>query len=169
MKMKPMLGAIGAVGAAILLASSAQATILHYTFDPGAYYDFAGFNNTVTGSFDYDTAAGTFSNVDYVRGGDTFTVASSTGPGAGVDQAFFGDTSTGDYDVYQFATPLAGGGTDTITAAFHPAEFVAAGGSVSTTGLAAAAPEPATWAVMVLGFGLSGAMMRRRGTVAAKA
>lgn len=35
---------------------------------------------------------------------------------------------------------------------------------VDNIGFSAAVPEPATWAMMIMGFGLTGAAMRRRGT-----
>lgn len=38
------------------------------------------------------------------------------------------------------------------------------GGYIDDVSLTAAVPEPATWALMILGFGLVGGVMRRRGT-----
>ena len=45
-----------------------------------------------------------------------------------------------------------------------PALFFTAD-SFSATGVAAAVPEPATWAMMIAGFALAGAAVRRRGAV----
>lgn len=164
MKMKSMFGfMMGAVGAAVLVSNAADAAILQYTFDAGAFYNFSGgTSNVVTGTFDYDTVGDTFSNVNYDRGGTIFTVASSTGPGAGPKQVFFGDTTSSNYDVYQFANSLAGGGVDLITAGYHPFIVIDAGGSVSTNGPGGGVPEPATWAMMLMGFGLLVATTRRR-------
>ena len=166
MKMMQTAGLVAAAIAGVLAGSTADAAILQYSFDAGSYYNFSGgSDNAVTGTFDYDTADGSFSNVNYNRGGTIFTVASSTGPGAQPNQAFFGDTNSGDYDVYQFANSLAAGGTDVITAAYHPSIVVDGGGSVSVAG-ADAVPEPATWALMLTGFGLAGALTRRQRKVA---
>lgn len=48
---------------------------------------------------------------------------------------------------------------DAVSATFFPTRF--------TRSLVSAVPEPATWAMMILGFGVAGAMLRRRrGTLA---
>ena len=163
--------AAGVACVTLLGSGCAEAdTVLNYTFDAGSFYDFGGVNNTVSGGFTYDATTQVLSNVNYVRGGDVFTVGSHTGPGAqapGPTELYFGDTTTSDYDVYEFQSSLALGGTDTITAAYHPEEEVTAGGSISATAVAAAAPEPASWALMLTGFGLVGYAMRRRAFVAA--
>ena len=40
--------------------------------------------------------------------------------------------------------------------------FARVGGSITLTSLAGAVPEPATWAMLVLGFGVMGGAMRSR-------
>jgi len=158
MRISLQLAVVSAVMA--LTGASARAdTILSYTFDPGAYFNLDNVSdNSVTGSFDYDVTTQTLTNVKYNRGGDIFNVATLGSPG----EVYFGDTNTGDYDVYEFANSLANGGTDVITQGYHPAIVVDAGGSVSTTTIAAA-PEPATWVMMLMGIGLLGAVMRAHG------
>jgi hypothetical protein len=47
-------------------------------------------------------------------------------------------------------------------------DFEAANLSLGLNGAVAAVPEPATWALMILGFGAVGVAMRRRHSVAAK-
>jgi hypothetical protein len=162
--------AVCAVSSTLLGSGLAQAdTVLNYTFDSGTYFDFSGgSSNAVTGSFTYDATTQTLSNVIYDRGGDMFTVGATTGPGAqasGPTELYFGDTTSGDYDVYEFQDSLALGGTDPIVSGSHPAIYVGAGGSV-TASPASAAPEPASWALMLTGFGLVGHAMRRRAFVA---
>ncbi len=41
----------------------------------------------------------------------------------------------------------------------------AAGSDIDAVGILAAVPEPATWALMILGFGVIGYSMRRRPSV----
>ena len=153
--------AMAAVCLSLMGVGAASAdTVLHYTFDPSTDYDFSGgSNNTVTGSFDYDATTGILSNVDYTRGSDHFTTGSLYSGLSDPSEVYFGPFGTSDYDVYQFANSLADGGTDTITQAFHPAITIDAGGSV-TSGSTGAIPEPATWALMLVGFGGLGAAMR---------
>ena len=141
-------------------------TYLNYSFDIGSYYDFSGGpSDTITGSFTFDTTTEVLSNVNYVRGADVFTVGSVTGPGgtnpSPPTELFFGDTTTGNYDVLEFQNSLNLGGTDPIVGGFHPSIVVTAAGSI-TSGVAGAVPEPASWALMLMGFGLVGGAVRSR-------
>jgi hypothetical protein len=151
----------------LLAAGVAQAdTLLNYTFDAGTYFDFLGGpSNTVTGTFTYDATTQVLSAVNYDRGGDIFTVGSVSGPGGSnpmpPTELFFGDTASGDYDVYEFQGSLALGGTDTILSGTHPAIYISTGGSISATPTTAV-PEPAGWAMMLAGFGLVGCAIRGR-------
>ena len=159
--------AVAAASLSLIGAGSAKAdVILNYTFGPGTYFDYVGgSSNAVTGSFTYDATTQTLSSVNYNRGGDVFTVGSVYGPGningPSPTELYFGDTTTNDYDAYQFQAPLANGGTDTIGSGTHPAIPISAGGTI-TSSFVSAAPEPASWALMMLGVGLIGIMMRSR-------
>ena len=159
--------AVAAASLSLIAASGAKAdVIINYTFGAGTYFDFAGgSSNAVTGSFTYDATTKSLSNVNYNRGGDVFTVGSVYGPGningPSPTELYFGDTTTSDYDAYQFQAPLANGGTDTIGSGTHPAIPINAGGTI-TSSFASAAPEPASWVLMMLGVGLIGIMMRSR-------
>ena len=95
--------------------------------------------------------------MNYNRGGDIFT----TGVVGSTKELYFGDTSSSDYDVYEFATSLANGGTIAITNGYHPAIVVDVGGSVSA-GPNGTIPEPASWAMMLAGFGIVGSAVRSR-------
>lgn len=158
---------MAAASLSLIVAGAAQAdTILHYTFDPGSFFDFSGgASNAVSGSFTYDATTHVLSDVNYNRGGDIFTVGSVSGPGGTnpvpPTELFFGDTTTSDYDVYEFQSSLDLGGTDTILSGTHPSIVISAGGSISAAG-AGAVPEPASWALMLAGFGVVGGAMRSR-------
>lgn len=60
----------------------------------------------------------------------------------------------------QFALPVPGAGPYSVTSRFTIAA-TGAGSSLSTVTLTAV-PEPGTWALMILGFGGAGAMLRSR-------
>ena len=150
--------AIAAISLSLMGSGGAKAdTILHYSFDPGSYFNLGGVDTSVTGTFDYNVTTQTLENVNYNRGGDIFTVGSLD---YGPTQPIFGVFGSADYDVYQLNNSLALGGTDLILSGTHPAIAVyGAGVSVSTVG---AVPEPTSWALMLLGFGAIGYAMRRR-------
>lgn len=69
---------------------------------------------------------------------------------------------------YSEGTVLAGGGVYSWTQKYTiTATSGAEQRTASPTALAVAVPEPGTWALMILGFGGAGAMIRRRRLVAA--
>ncbi len=149
--------AVAAVALSMMGGIAAKAdTILHYQFAPGSYYDFnGGDSDSVTGSFSYDVDTQAVTDVNYTRGSDHFTTGSTYF--GDPTQVLFGTFATSDYDVYQLQNSLALGGTDTITGGTHPAILIDAGGA-----LVAGVPEPASWALMLLGVGAVGGVARRR-------
>ena len=157
--------AMAAASLAMIGAGAASAdTLLNYKFDAGSHYALNGVDSPVSGSFTLDVTTQVLSNVTYTRGPDTFTIGSVTGPGAtaGNFYVYLGDTNSGDYDVYKFAHSLDAGGADTIIAAFHPnIEVTSVGGSISAPAVGGV-PEPASWALMLMGFGLIGSAVRGR-------
>ena len=81
---------------------------------------------------------------------------------AATDSAAFGYTN--------FSTTAVATGASTILAfnfQQNPSYFYLDNVSVTASGIAAAVPEPATWAMMLIGFGGIGASMRRRRTLTA--
>lgn len=63
--------------------------------------------------------------------------------------------------VTQFDGPVAGAGPYSVTTRYTIAA-TGAGSTLSTATLSAAVPEPGTWALMIIGFGGAGAMLRSR-------
>lgn len=166
------IGLFIGVCVAAFAASSAQAALLTYNFDPGTNFDFGGGNTyNAIGSFDFDTTTLLVSGVTYsgVQTGTgpvgpyNFTIGVANSP---TSVTFSGDCC-GDIDTFEFASSLVGGGTIAITGFRYgvlPGTVMSVTGSVT----AGAVPEPASWAMMVLGLGALGYTMRRGKRVAAK-
>jgi len=154
-----------AASLSLMGAGASNAASLFYTFSPGSYYDYAGslIDTPVTGSFDFDTVTGILSNVNYTSVSGTFNTGAEYTPGDAT-QIFFGQFG-GNYDVYQLAGSLNNGGTVAINSGTHPSIFINAGGSLTT----GTVPEPATWAMMLVGLGGIGAAMRSRRKLAVAA
>ena len=120
--------------------------------------NFAGF--TVNG-FSYGTATGGFAATNN-PGGSTTTTGRNVG--GGVLQTNFGTNGlmgTENSAIYIFRTNAVNYTTGTIG--------VIDGSTFTVAGFAptAAVPEPATWGMMIAGFGLLGGVMRRRKTTVA--
>lgn len=145
-------------------SASNAATVLHYTFSPGSYYDYGSplVDTPVTGSFDFDTVTGALSNVTYNSVSGAFTTGAEYTPGDAT-QIYFGQFGGPNYDVYQLAGSLISGGTVAINSGTHPSIPISAGGSL-TTNVTGGVPEPATWAIMLVGFGGVGSVLRSRRT-----
>lgn len=153
-----------ALAASLSLAgasASNAASLLHYTFSPDAFYDYFSplAHTPVIGSFDFDTGTGALSNVSYASISGSFTTGAEYTSGDAT-QIYFGQFG-GNYDVYQLADSLTGGGTVAITSGTHPAIPITAGGSLSTSTVGGI-PEPASWAMMLFGFGGLGSVLRSR-------
>lgn len=158
-KMRKLLAAATAL-AAVCVATSANAIVvtpLHYTFSSGSFFDSQSASPpaTVSGSFDFDPTTGLLSNVDYTSTFGHYTTGAEYNPGDAT-QIFFGTFGTPNYDVYQLASSLINGGTVVINSGTNPNIYINAGGSLTTGGV----PEAATWAMMIVGFGLVGGAMR---------
>ncbi len=137
--------------------SNARLNITHFTADDravaqlnGALIDAAGIFGPGNGEF-HLTATGPNNPFFFVRGNGARNIDVSTGFVAGLNTLNFiiNDTFTGISGV------LTGGGRAGPTAYFF-------NGTVSFDPAGSGVPEPASWALMIAGFGLVGSAMRRR-------
>ena len=170
-------------GASILMAGTAQAAIINVTvdftasgFNSAAPYDpihglinftFDNSTNldpTTTGLtiIDFTLPSSYLPKFSYKKSSDAITFGTNLGAGANVGQS----SVTGGND--QFSMYIFGVSTDPYLDSFLYASTTSAeifGGNVTIN---AGVPEPTTWAMFILGFGLAGCSMRRRAGTTAK-
>ena len=137
-------------------------------------FDFVALNSSQSISFTLDnSSAPNFSGSDYV---EFDNVATSSAAGKSVAQiTFYVSSSLGGFSIYQNSDLFADTrgpqvfSSDTTRPVFASGSYIVAAGNPGFTGgtltikaVAAAVPEPATWAMMVAGFSAIGFAMRRR-------
>ena len=143
----------------------AQAQSYNYSFDSGSFFNLTATNTySATGGFTFDAGTNLISNVTYspvqTGSGPTGPFNFTVGTADSLTQVTFSGDGFGDFNTYFFAQSLALGGTSAITGGSFLGTNISAGGSV--TAATAAVPEPATWAMMLIGFGGVGVAMRRK-------
>lgn len=156
---------IGASALTLAATTGAHAdTILNYVFDAGTTFDFGGGNTyTASGTFNYNATTQLVTAVNYTAtqtgsgptGPFVFNAATTVSP---TDVIFTGD-AFGDEDEFFFAHSLALGGTNPIIGFSYFGTPYSVTGSVSAPG---SVPEPAAWAMLLVGFGGIGTAMRAR-------
>ena len=171
---------LAVVAAVIGLGSAAHATPVTWTLEGVTFDDGA----TATGSFVFDADTGVYSGIDITTAGGsvlpgaTYTAydIGSTPRDSGFGANELGFTAAGDFllDINGLSSFTDAGGTVTIG---NPTGFTSAEGAcvedgctmffidrdiVSGTLSGSATPEPASWALMLVGFGGLGAVLRSR-------
>jgi len=121
---------------------------------------------SATGTIDGNAVTGLVANPNqpdtYEEGGFSFDNVLFAGGGAFLDpNGFMVTTASAEYN-FGYGIDLQGNPVDRYFSWIHTgASYASSAGSAT---LDAAVPEPASWAMMVAGFGLAGATMRRRRT-----
>jgi hypothetical protein len=176
---------ISTATAAIMLGAAAHAGPALWTFD-NVNFQYDG--GTVSGSFTFDADTGSIGSFDISVAGHPAWLTGLGGPADATFESSAGATAnySAQYnalffvlspDRYLVVTPTSyltdAGGTVALTIGennlygtsdvFNGFGISAVSGTISSEG-AAAAPEPASWALMLGGFGLIGATMRSRKT-----
>jgi hypothetical protein len=164
MKFTSIIGAAGAAAAMLVAAQSAHATTFpdltitesQTTSYPPANGDYFVFKNTSSGPVIIDLkvsggAGGSVTLAPIVPGAsDTYFLGNATANPGDEGTAFFS------YEIYGSSTVYSGKVKDVLGYGSFSV------GNPGTTVAAAAVPEPATWAMMLLGFGMVGSAIRTR-------
>ena len=172
-----------AVAAGLVLATAAHATPITYVFTPDASVTLGGDKETIAGSVTYDYGTGDTLSVDFVLTGaspfsghyDTFAGGTLINALAGGELAAFNDPDpTEEIGLFFFQglqvnpDPLispdllqaSGSLVPDINVGCPCVSVTAATGGLELPG--PAVPEPSAWTMMLTGFGLAGAALRRR-------
>lgn len=173
---KLLLGATALVS--VIAAAPASADITFNLFNVSLLTPAGGPAGTLTGSFTTNNTRTTVTGYNIVAsafgsfGGYTYTSANSGVTATILPTQYFQLDSAGSANELRlyFTAPLTNAGA-TLNSTFSY-EFETSGGSRSASGsvvaATAAVPEPATWSLMLLGFGTLGYAMRRRGMARAR-
>jgi hypothetical protein len=165
-----------AAAAATLLAAAPianAATVLNFTFSPDGKSAVAAFNSNGSGTTFSDTYTFT------LPAGFASTALTSAAVNGMTDTAFSsvvlnGNTlatnSSGAIDLKSLLNVAVNPGANTLIVNGTSGGLYSYGGNISFAKLTAGVPEPASWALMIAGFGGLGAALRaKRRTLAAAA
>ncbi|MBN8808581.1 MAG: PEPxxWA-CTERM sorting domain-containing protein [Sphingomonas sp.] len=165
--------ALGVAGlASLALAPSSQAAVINYAFQ-NASYGGNGDSANLSGTFSWDTTSNsvTASNIN-LTGVDAGSNVSCTNCSTNFYNPEHFAINLGPQALYlTFGSSLSNGGTVNLslrapTEGNQP-EYQGRSAFTTVSGAAvqvAAVPEPATWGMMIMGFGLMGAGLRSRKT-----
>jgi hypothetical protein len=163
--------AIILLGVVAALPAAAAVKVIDFTIHGGSWSHVNGVDSpyglpqqpTISGKLTFDdtrTDADAFLDLDYVTGARVWTLADIQ-PGSGV--FYSGDTFSA------FVLLLGAGnvlGSNNAAGIFDGPQGISCNGCVSIDAISAV-PEPGVWAMMVGGFALLGAALRRRKTALA--
>ncbi len=161
--------------AALLSAASASAAnhwVVNASFDDGAtltgYFNLSQYGFLTDYSL-HSTAAGSFAAFAYSNPPAAVTGSSgSFGPGSFIQ---FYSNGYGDQHLTLITSaPLTAGAALLLTTSFEDIGYDAANGVATSSGpvryiapgSVLSVPEPASWTMLIIGFGLTGAICRRR-------
>jgi len=162
------ISALGVAGlaASLALASASQAQVFNYTFS-NASYSGNGDTAFLSGTFSWDSQANAVVSSDIdLTGTDAGNAVSCTDCTTGIYDPEHFAVHLGSQALYiTFGSSLSSGGNVALSL-FAPdqgnqPEYQ--GGSAFTTvtgGVTTSVPEPASWAMLVLGFGVAGYSLR---------
>ncbi|MCP9222831.1 PEPxxWA-CTERM sorting domain-containing protein [Erythrobacter sp. LQ02-29] len=168
-----------ATAAALLGTTSAHAAPIVWTLQGVTFTD----GGTASGTFSTDSETGSLLSFDITTtaasalGGFTYDAMTSTviaQNALGPNSFYIGNKATYNkpYLSLGFMSSLASVGTNVLDTArsyecdnCSPYRYVSAGSAIAASG---GVPEPATWALLILGFGAIGGVMRRQGAKVAR-
>ena len=150
--------ALAAAAAAISLSAPAAATAVNYNFG-GAGSGFMALNLT-GGTYALDTLSLTLGTATFNAAGSTLTPGSPYFLGGNLNGDTVVVSNTNDY--FFLFDPASSSQTASLLQYANVGTPGVLGGNLTITQVAAAVPEPASWALMLLGFGAIGVAMRRR-------
>lgn len=160
--MKNIVRAIACAGLMSIGSVSANAAIIKWTLSDITFIREGFGSSSIFGSFEYDADTNTFSNISLKTGSNFRTLEIDKANSNATAMNFFLPPVGGSAGRLNFASALTdAGGTVALTSGnfnswtLRPGQFISA--PVTT-----AVPEPASWALMIGGFALTGATMRRR-------
>lgn len=161
---------MGAATATIAASPASAATLV---LDGGwTQFNFGNVGSSWSDSFDF-TLAGTaeLQVTDAFLSGDRFEVfINSISQGLTSAPTSLGDQAQADFDLafsdakWSSGSFLLGPGSYTVTGTTVLSPFGGGGAGIQLISAQGAVPEPATWALMILGLGTIGFAMRRRTT-----
>jgi hypothetical protein len=162
-----------AAAAATLMAAAPlanAATVLNFTFAPNGNSAVAAFNSSGTGTTFSDTYTFT------LPAGFASTSLTTAAVNGTTDTAFSSvmlngitltTNASGAIDVKSLLNVAVNPGGNTLVVNGTSGGLFSYGGNISFAKLAAGVPEPASWALMIMGFGGMGAALRNKRRVQA--